>query len=193
LQACEVFCDFLGLRLFGESFLHACAYLLGPQRSGERSFTYPNNKERAQMLSNAAARFDIAVPDSYVNGFVNLPEPSDEERSVRLLLRAADAGRRKVQDRLITLANDVAAVATITFPDEDKIKSCFDTFKQTMPTEDSGGIASILNAGWRALLTKNFFAKQELEDKKAEILSDLILKSLEIFEMEQRIGGTVGS
>lgn len=37
LQMEEIFCDFVGLRLFAESFLHALTYLMSPRLPGERS------------------------------------------------------------------------------------------------------------------------------------------------------------
>jgi hypothetical protein len=40
-QAEETFCDCLGLRLFGASYLEAFAYLLAPCVPGERSLVYP--------------------------------------------------------------------------------------------------------------------------------------------------------
>jgi hypothetical protein len=41
-QAEETFCDFVGLRLFGESYLYAFAYLFSPNEGGYRSVVYPN-------------------------------------------------------------------------------------------------------------------------------------------------------
>lgn len=40
-QAEELFCDFVGLRLFGESYLYAFAYLIGPCRGVDRPPKYP--------------------------------------------------------------------------------------------------------------------------------------------------------
>jgi hypothetical protein len=43
----ELFCDAMGLRLFGEAFLHSFAYLLSPSVQGERFPYYPSVPRRA--------------------------------------------------------------------------------------------------------------------------------------------------
>jgi len=52
-QAEETFCDLIGLRIFGESYLQAFAYLLSPRLAGLRSVIYPNFRRRVSDLVNA--------------------------------------------------------------------------------------------------------------------------------------------
>ena len=68
-QAEEIFCDSLGLRLFGNAYLHAFAYVASPQPGKERPPNYPDVKLRASHLCEAAAKWGIAPPDRYMDLF----------------------------------------------------------------------------------------------------------------------------
>jgi hypothetical protein len=46
-QAEESFCDFIGVRIFGASYLHAFAYLLAPS-FGTRAIEYPGIETRVK-------------------------------------------------------------------------------------------------------------------------------------------------
>jgi hypothetical protein len=68
----EIFCDFVGLYLFGESYLHAFAYFLSPDFPEPRSPKYPTVRSRVSLLTQACTRFAAewgsgiykALPDS---------------------------------------------------------------------------------------------------------------------------------
>ena len=60
-QAAETFCDFIGLRIFGASYVKAFAYLLAPD-SGRRSVNYPTLRTRMLNMYKAAEHFAIDVP-----------------------------------------------------------------------------------------------------------------------------------
>ena len=47
-QTEEVFCDFLGVRLFGECFLNSFEYLIAPNVGRARHPSYPEIAKRAQ-------------------------------------------------------------------------------------------------------------------------------------------------
>lgn len=186
-QACEMFCDFFGLRIFGESFLHAYGYLLAPQREGFRPCEYPNSCERASALASAAETYGVSVPDGFADVFADLDDPTDDDLRIQLLLKAADHGRRNVQSVLVNLADEEASQAGLLLPSEAEVAACVDAFRIMTPAQGSSGLSAVLNAGWRALLTKDFFPGSWPEDKRTELLSDLVLKSLEILEIEQRL------
>jgi hypothetical protein len=52
-QCEEIFCDIIGIRLFGEGFLYSFLYLLAPNR-GNRSEYYPTLPSRATYLEDLA-------------------------------------------------------------------------------------------------------------------------------------------
>jgi hypothetical protein len=56
-QCEESFCDAVGVRLFGEAFLHSFEYLLMPSLGGDRSGLYPSLARRMADMTEAAALF----------------------------------------------------------------------------------------------------------------------------------------
>lgn len=186
-QAEESFCDFLGVRLFGEAFLHSSAYLLAPSRKGPRSYEYPNKRDRASALVAAAGRDGLAVPDGFGTMFHDLDEPPAEYERTRLLLALADSARRSILLQLEAKAESITGSAGVPKRDPGKIGECLASFRLMIPAEQSGGLANILNAGWEALLAPGFFTDVLQEKHKADYLSELILKSAEILEVESRL------
>src|SRR5205807_9619415 len=87
-QAEECFCDFIALRLFGESYLHALAYLLAPMHSGQRPLEYPNTTTRINHLKSAATKFAVEVPSYYDGLFEDLAAPNDVRQ--KYLVKLAD-------------------------------------------------------------------------------------------------------
>jgi hypothetical protein len=57
----EFYCDFVGLYIFGESFLRAFEYLIAPTLSGQRSSSYPENRNRAKTIAVMAAKLGISI------------------------------------------------------------------------------------------------------------------------------------
>lgn len=185
-QACELFCDFFGLWLFGESFMLAFSYFLGPQRDGPRPPEYPNIRDRANVLTVAARRYEISVPDGFEDDFAAAQPPLEDHRSMHLLLKAADCGRRRVEEKLILRAEEEASRIHLSVPKDEQVQSCIEKFAMLVPAQKSSSVAAILNAGWHALLTPAFFSNPNNEADKTELLSDLVLKSMEIMEYEDR-------
>lgn len=69
-QAEETFCDFMGIRLFGESYFYAFSYLLAPGLTTLRSPLYPGNKHRVLNAVAAGKRFKVDVPSDFQSSFV---------------------------------------------------------------------------------------------------------------------------
>src|SRR5262249_55869158 len=76
-QCEEVFADFMGLRLFGEGYLHSFEYLIAPFTGEMRSRDYPDMRTRAEFLERAAIKFSISVPEGYVQNFEDSSEMPD--------------------------------------------------------------------------------------------------------------------
>lgn len=80
-QCEEVFADLMGLRLFGESYLHSFEYLLAPRTGETRARDYPDMRTRAEFLLKATTMFSISPPDDYVQRFDDssgVPDPADD-------------------------------------------------------------------------------------------------------------------
>ncbi|MBU6298649.1 MAG: hypothetical protein KJS68_10430, partial [Alphaproteobacteria bacterium] len=91
-QQCEeVFCDMVGTRIFGASYLRAFAYLLfpSPAESERFNFCYPSNTARMKYMKDAAKHFGTPVSDDFGADFEDTP-PKDLRPQLQHVLTAAD-------------------------------------------------------------------------------------------------------
>ena len=63
----EIFCDCVGVRLFGESYLHAFLYLTAPHVGGTDLGCYPGWRERARYMWYAHRRLGLGGMDPLVH------------------------------------------------------------------------------------------------------------------------------
>jgi hypothetical protein len=183
-QAEETFCDFLGLRLFGASYLHAFAYLLSPG-FGSRSARYPAMQARVPHLVRAAKAFRVSVPTGYADLFkddsITTASQADEYR-----IRIADQALEHLIGGLIKTTTEKAEVASISTPTEAEIQRVLLRIRRVVPAEKCTTIADILNAGWIAHNDESLWNETPaIKARKNQVLKELILKNLEIFEIER--------
>lgn len=57
----EVFCDYIGLYIFGQSFFHSFRYLIAPSLGYHRSENYPRLRDRAQYMMQYGQ--DLGLPE----------------------------------------------------------------------------------------------------------------------------------
>ncbi len=190
-QSEEYFCDFVGLRLFGESFLYAFAYLLSPGSEGRRALHYPNMLRRVRFQIQAARQYGIKVPDNYETWFEDREEPSDEDRHDKFLVGLADSAADGLAPELITHANSLLHRPDLPdWSNEEQQKNhaaieqqIYDDFVLVAPAERTQYIAHILNAGWKA--AKDGIPKLINHSSEA-VLRELLLKSLDVLEYEAK-------
>jgi hypothetical protein len=195
-QAEETFCDLIGLRIFGESYLQAFAYLLSPRLAGLRSVIYPNFRRRVSDLVNATNLFGVKMssfppkftPAQYTDLFEDLSEPPEYERNKRLLLSLADHASQRQFDKVAKLASETVINADVTMPSDDKINEIYKDFELIAPAQAAGCLANILNAGWRGFHDENLWSGIPQIKSRNAVLKELLLKSIEVFEYEEIIG-----
>lgn len=184
-QSEESFCDFIGLKLFGYSYLKSFAYLLAPKLSGMASPRYPNIAVRVQNIVTAAKQYGVAIPDDYQAMF----EPDATPQ-----LGAADQFRMEVADEalqglvpaLIEKASESIDATSAILPRKDEAERIFKRYELGIPAVDVKCVADLLNAGWYAYESPEFWkANKQLFEKKSKNLSEIILKSFEVFEIER--------
>lgn len=184
-QAEETFCDFVGLRIFGESYLHAFAYLLAPKYQGVRSMLYPNLVKRVENFIKAAAGYGVAVPAGYRNEFEDLLSPNSFDRQQTFLLSLADAAASSVTDALMAEAKTIIDASVKNPCSEAKVTEVLKDFQAVAPAISAGCLANILNAGWRAFHDGELWKDIHQIQSKEKTLKELMLKSIEVFEYEQ--------
>ena len=91
-----------------------------------------------------------------------------------------------VEDKLIDRAVQIADDSDVPKRSNQKIADILGAFELLTPASRVGDLANILNAAWIA------FHNQELwkgvVDNRVETLNELVLKSIEILEIESRSG-----
>ena len=188
LQAEEIFCDFFGLRLFAESYLHAFAYIISPGTSGQRSVQYPNITRRVSHLVEAANIMCVSVPPEFSSDFIAESEPADP--ATKLLVSIADAVSASLVPHLIDLAKTFAYSKAVPTRDSEKVSHICDVIRRwVVPASEQQSLVDILNAGWNCHLYSDLWDNipQFMPKDKYRVLRDLILKSMEVSEIYKRL------
>jgi len=195
-QAKETFCDFIGLNIFGSSFLYAHAYLFAPNVSSPRSVKYPKPLKRINYQIRAANKYGFDIPENFEGMFRERPA-SLLAPSEKFQLAIADDVLKKKVGVLIDKAQDLIQEANIPKPDEEESLRIYERFELIVPAENCKDLADILNAAWKAYNNPKLWEdmekfekeKEEFEKKKERILKDLVLKTIEVFEVEHLLKG----
>jgi len=189
-QAKETFCDFIGLRIFGTSFLHANAYLFAPNVSSPRSVKYPNTIKRVQNLTAAAKDYKFRVPDDYEGMFKDRPLP-ELTTGEKFQLSIADHVLDSKVDILIKRAKKLISETGIPKPCETESDRICGRFKFVVPAQKAKSLADILNGAWKAHNDSGLWKQlPKINEKKEDVLKDLVLKNIEIFTCEGLLENT---
>jgi len=189
LRQCEeLFCDFIGLFLFRESYLHAFSYLLSPGLPGNRSIYYPNICARISSITQIANKYGIGVADDYKNLFEDSEEPSNSTE--KLLLGISDYVTLNLVEEIADIAHqvlvDTGLDAECNSTDINNSKYCFGI---GVPIVDSASLSSIVNAAWEfqnegmVEWKERFPSVYDDSAKKRKMLNDLVFKSIEVLEI----------
>ena len=188
LQVEEMFCDFLGVRLFAESYLHAFAYIIAPGTSGQRSVGYPNIQRRVLHLIDAAQHFHVNIPDDFAGSFTPEIEPTDP--TTAFLVSIADTVSASCASDLLEKARQSADSTNAPRRDHLRVSDIVHQFKKwVVPTAASEALVDISCAGWECNLDNNLWDHiSQIECKDwGRILRDLMFKSMEVFEIHERL------
>jgi hypothetical protein len=190
IQAEESFCDFIGLRIFGRSYLHAFAYLLSPGLPGQRSPHYPNMPRRIENILAASDTYGVQVPEEYNGQFVSQDEPDYSQGDAFQLSIAVEA-LQKIIPELISTAAQIVHAARVTSTSDDEVNRIYRDFLMMIPSKHTRCLADILNAGWKVFEEPDRWMDiGEDSDRKDFILKELVLKTIEVFEYEQIIAAS---
>ena len=184
-QAKEAFCDFLGLTVFGQSFLYAFAYLLSPNNSKKRSPLYPNMLTRVDNLEYASRLYDIPLLDNYRSAFKDRPMPEMKDNE-KYLLHLADRCLETIRDELAQKAKELVENTDMTLPTPTESTRIFERFKLLVPAEGVKSLADILNAAWPFSENTDLWNRHlKVDADKDRVLNELVLKNIEVFHVEQ--------
>lgn len=186
-QTEETFCDMMGVRIFGEAYLHAFAYLLAPS-SLDRSPIYPKMSVRIKNIVDASAAYGIPSPAGYAACFHDAP--SQLGKREQYLCEMADAALEEMVPIVRAEANKVVSAAGISVPDSTDVQRALECFEKVVPASGVRSLAAIVNAGWRASGNDKLWSRlPHIRERRVTVLNELVLKSIEISEIEARTVG----
>jgi hypothetical protein len=186
-QSEELLCDFLGVRIFGESFLHSFAYLIAPSLGGYRPDQYPKLEQRAHYLAYAAESLSFSVPANYSSLFMDSPRSMTKQEEVLLFI--ADEATRKTVDDILQEADQVCNNAKIRKPQNGSVSEIHKSFTRMVPASGPFTLSEIVEAGWLIRNESRQWPDSDIDEDGARIaLNDLILKSIEVQEFNIKIG-----
>jgi hypothetical protein len=180
----EIFSDFVGLSLFGISYLDSFEYLLSPAPSTEREAEYPPVAVRVTYLEDNADRVGVKVTNTYKSLFATQTSPFNSRRNAHFQMTLADTAG----EALVTLVADHVAMLCASRgvfpPDTMGTEKILNNFLMGVPAERTTGLGSILNAGWSTFKNTHFMERGSDADRLKPI-NELVLKSIEVYEIER--------
>lgn len=185
LRQCEeTFCDLIGLRTFGRSYLEAFSFLAAPRMHQSRMPTYPATRDRIAHLLKGAKQFGINIPNGYEQRFELDDKPSKSAPGLQLSL--ADKATAGVIDDLIMRASDLARELDVPTPRWMDLTAEVRRLQQHVPIERADSLQSIINAAWKSVTDGPSDLIQWNSDSSdaRKTFTDLVLKSIEIHEIE---------
>lgn len=134
---------------------------------------------------SAAATFGISHSASFVGLFEPDPNPRLTDADA-YGLKVADQALTQVLDNLLTEAHSRVVTAGIVPSTDVEVAKVVKRIRQVVPAEGCRSIADILNGAWLASEEPDLWQQfPAVAPRKLSVLKELVLKNLEIFEIEQ--------
>jgi hypothetical protein len=188
----EVFCDFLGLYVFGQSFLHSFRYLISPSLGYDRSLNYPPLRERAEYMMEYGESLGLRGIPEYASSFSE--QKTTLSPGEAFILEMADEATKNLHGRLSRMVEKYRGKAECFregTKDEEGIKR---SLLSCVPAASARSMTAVVNAAWDIRMRiDDWNILQDIEDEarrqkeKLRVLRDLVLKSFEIYEFRKRV------
>lgn len=190
-QAEEYFCDFVGLYIFDEAYLHAVAYVLSPTILMLRSVSNssPPVEVRVAKLIEASNLFreyrggGYVVPRDYSCLFEMQPEPKTEQD--KLIVSLVDSASSHITNDLMQFTHEVLSTAKLPKLSDDVVKETCASYKFAIPHDKADNLTNILSAAWRVYHDKDFWGHLSQVESSQKVLKELVLKNIEVLEIQQ--------
>jgi hypothetical protein len=188
----EVFCDLLGVYVFGQAFLLSFRYLIAPSLGQARNVFYPRPRSRAEYMQSAAISYGLPKIGDFVDAFnaqdVALP-PAE-----RFMIEVADAATEKLHEQLPAIVKKYSGKADHFNTGSSHENQIGRNLQNLVPSASVTSVSAIVNAAWELRLNVDDWdilgTMTDQISRRAEklrILRDLVLKSFEVYEFRKRI------
>jgi hypothetical protein len=177
----EIFCDFVGLYIFGASYLYAFDYLLAPG-STKRGVGYPDQRSRIDFLKYGSEQLGIEVDKILFQSWFD-----DQSGDVEpILLSVVDAAVRRCASSVWDIVLELMERLQIPKNDRSAIDRVLKHFMNGVPDGDGASLSEIITAGWRYMMNHNGMP-EDVDDLRFAMLNELMLKSIEVSEYRLRV------
>jgi hypothetical protein len=188
----EVFCDLLGVYVFGQAFLFSFRYLIAPSLGQARNVLYPRPRSRAEYMQRAAISYGLPIIPDFVDAFnaqeLSLPPPE------RFIIEVADAATEKLHEQLPAIVNNYSGEVDQFSTGSNHENQIGRNLRNLVPSASVTSVSAIVNAAWELRLNIDDWdilgTMTDQVSRRAEklrILRDLVLKSFEVYEFRKRI------
>jgi hypothetical protein len=188
----EIFCDYIGIFLFGRSFLYSFRYLVAPSLGQYRPVSYPSLSNRARYMEHAANSFGLKEIEGFDIRSFSEKEPVLSPND-QFILEMADSVTEVLFSKLLDLVEQFHGKAESFakgLTDEARTRNAL---RMLVPPHPVSSISALINAAWQVRLSlsewdilKNISDEEKRAREKIRILRDLTLKALEVFEFSRR-------
>ena len=179
----ELFCDLVGMRLFGSSYLFAFDYILSPTILGSRTGEYPSTRYRAKTLTKYAARMGIYI-DGYESRFIE--EKMPDSKQSEFLIRMADVAVDTLTDDIFEATSRLVSNKISGVLNANKEEFASKCFRAGVPCVREASIGDLINAAWTVYNDKSaLLALRGRGVSAIPLLTDLVIKSAELNEYKE--------
>ena len=184
-QAEEIFCDLFAYAIFGESYVYAFSYILAPNHGAARRSKYPTYSTRLSAIRSIAHKEGFMVPDDAGLDFEKELDFSDPIE--QFLVRMAEDSVSGIFTDLWDRAMEVLTDGGVKRPLEQEAKMFLNGFRKGVPANMPTCLGSIVIAGWRCFQElQKAKIKPETLTHELDVLNELLLKSIEVLEFQNR-------
>ncbi|CAA7616464.1 hypothetical protein MTBLM5_20088 [Magnetospirillum sp. LM-5] len=186
-QVEEVFSDIVGLRLFGASYLYAFHYLVCPGISRNYNHNYPATTHRYQVMIKTLEMLGgigkLALPEG-TDWWHEIDPPTPAQMSDEFYGKSViDSIHELLVNQVITWFGERCLPLPTDF-DAAKLKTRL-ALGAPINAREGENLARIILAGWMARNDSAVFpAGHGLHLRREVVINELILKSIELLEIE---------
>ena len=180
-KAEEVFCDIVGLHIFGTSYFYAFEYFLAP---GVNYSTreYPPSIQRLRVLIKYAKRYNIEIPDDILDSWNQEEETTSDTPNY---YEFADLILNCCLVEIFDACEKTLINRDITKPDNEVVSEIEAAFRRGEPYGTKAKLSEVINALWRVAKQRNITTKKGVEATFIDI--EIALKTIEISEYYSRL------
>jgi hypothetical protein len=180
-QAEEMFCDLIGLRVFGTGYLHAFAYLLAPGESIRWDTTYPTLPQRVHYMVTAAPTYGVAVPADYALLFQNVSPPTTSKEA--FLLSVAEEAVATVAPGMTTKVDQIASTQGVDPIGVAEVGRIAASFRSLIPDGRAKSLPEVIDAAWTVSHTPDLWTEYpQIARRHGVVLNELVLKTVQVLE-----------